>query len=190
MARACLLMQPTRKDANLHLYVVGRAASGAAPLLTAPPVGACPSERETGPAATGTLLIDARKAFAEYRGAWGRLIGDHGKPSMLPFGSHTAYRLIAVAKDKRLLAHAPVMPPSWMTLYAVHAGAVFRAFGTQTHGSALPPSWCTLYAARRSITSAVRCLASAPMCSPAGIAASAARTAMHNRRARCPPDCR
>jgi hypothetical protein len=39
---------------------------------------------------------------------------------MLPFGFNTALRLISVFNDLRVLAHAPTMPPHWMTLYAIH----------------------------------------------------------------------
>lgn len=65
----------------------------------------------------GRQLKAAREALGDQRGAWGRLIGDNGQKSQLPFGSNTAYRLIAIAEDERLLAHGPVMPASWRTLY-------------------------------------------------------------------------
>ena len=38
----------------------------------------------------------------------------------LPFGLAAAWRIKAVGIDKRLLAHALVLPPSWYTLYEIH----------------------------------------------------------------------
>jgi hypothetical protein len=65
----------------------------------------------------GLLLIEARRDLASERGAWGRLIGDNGQESQLPFGYRTAYRLIDIAENGRILTHASVLPPSWNTLH-------------------------------------------------------------------------
>jgi len=59
----------------------------------------------------GKLLIDARNALSNERGEWGRLIGDNGQQSKLPFGYRTAYRLIEIAEDERILTHVSVLPP-------------------------------------------------------------------------------
>jgi N6-adenosine-specific RNA methylase IME4 len=69
----------------------------------------------------GRNLIDARAEFKENDRPFSDLVGDKdGKPSECPFSFQTAYRLIAVAEDERILVHARVMPPSWETLYALH----------------------------------------------------------------------
>src|SRR5262245_6252616 len=39
--------------------------------------------------------------------------------SDLAFGQRTAYRLMAVAEDPRLLTHVSKLPPSWGTLYQI-----------------------------------------------------------------------
>jgi N6-adenosine-specific RNA methylase IME4 len=67
----------------------------------------------------GKLLIEARNALSNERGEWGRLIGDNGQQSKLPFGYRTAYRLIEIAEDERILTHVSVLPPSWGTLHAL-----------------------------------------------------------------------
>jgi hypothetical protein len=54
----------------------------------------------------GKMLVAARNDLQNERGAWGRLIGDHGQKSQLPFGSHTAYRLIDIAADNAELDDA------------------------------------------------------------------------------------
>ena len=62
----------------------------------------------------GAVLIEAKKALP------------HGKfqsmvESELPFSSHTAQRLMTIARDPRLSnpAHALLLPPSWMTIFAL-----------------------------------------------------------------------
>jgi hypothetical protein len=67
----------------------------------------------------GKLLIDARNALSNERGNWGRLIGDNGQQSKLPFGYRTAYRLIGIAADERILTHVSVLPPFWGTLHTL-----------------------------------------------------------------------
>ncbi len=58
------------------------------------------------------LLVAARAALKD---------GEHGKFKALirelPFGYRTAYMLIAIAEDKRLVNHGSKLPPSWRTLY-------------------------------------------------------------------------
>jgi N6-adenosine-specific RNA methylase IME4 len=44
--------------------------------------------------------------------AWGEMCSD-----MLPFSGNTAYRLIAISNDPRLLAHGQKLPPHWRTNY-------------------------------------------------------------------------
>jgi hypothetical protein len=39
---------------------------------------------------------------------------------MLPFGASTAYRLISISNDLRMLAHGPALPPCWRTMHAIH----------------------------------------------------------------------
>jgi hypothetical protein len=74
----------------------------------------------------GNLLAQAQadltnKDLPDYDpGAWSRLIGANRHKSMLPFGDSTAIRLISVFNDLRVSAHAPIMPPHWATLAAIH----------------------------------------------------------------------
>lgn len=60
----------------------------------------------------GQLLIDAKEALPH--GEFGAMIDKE-----LPFGSHTAQRLMSIARDTRLAnpAHGAVLPNSWRTLY-------------------------------------------------------------------------
>lgn len=67
----------------------------------------------------GKMLIKAHDDLNGEWGAWSRLINGHDYESRLPFDGHTTYRLIAIAEDERMLAHAQALPPSWMTLYAL-----------------------------------------------------------------------
>jgi hypothetical protein len=62
---------------------------------------------------TGRLLLEA-KADKAMRGKFEEMI-----KHKLPFGRDAAYRLMAVAPHPVLsdVAHAPHLPPSWMTLY-------------------------------------------------------------------------
>lgn len=61
----------------------------------------------------GRLLIKAKADLPH--GEFGRLFADH----LVPFGHGTATRLMAIAQHPVLsnVAHAPSLPPSWMTLY-------------------------------------------------------------------------
>jgi len=65
----------------------------------------------------GQLLIDARAALKDDE-KFGRMVGRVGtdKP-LLPFGYRTAYRLMAIARDERLVTHVAQMPPSVGHLY-------------------------------------------------------------------------
>jgi N6-adenosine-specific RNA methylase IME4 len=75
----------------------------------------------------GRTLIDARAEFKQQERPFSDLIGDKdGKPSQLPFQYRAAYKLIAIAEDDKILSHATVLPPSWETLYALHALSVAR----------------------------------------------------------------
>lgn len=60
----------------------------------------------------GQLLIEAKDSLPH--GEFGQMIDKE-----LPFGSHTAQRLMTIARDQRLLnaAHGAVLPNSWRTLY-------------------------------------------------------------------------
>lgn len=60
----------------------------------------------------GQLLIDAKEALPH--GEFGVMIENE-----LPFGSHTAQRLMRIARDPRLTnpAHGEFLPSSWRTLY-------------------------------------------------------------------------
>lgn len=64
----------------------------------------------------------------------------------LPFGRQTAYKLMAVAADKRLagVAHVRTLPASWGTLYELTKLDDKRLSNT-THVSLLPASRETLY---------------------------------------------
>ena len=49
----------------------------------------------------------------------GRLIGDHGQESQLPFGYRTAYQFITIAENDTILRYTSVLPPNWDTLYNI-----------------------------------------------------------------------
>src|ERR1700722_6986045 len=61
---------------------------------------------------TGRLLIAAKEALPH--GEWERMRDEN-----LPFKKNTATRLMAIARDERIsnVAHAPLLPPVWSTLY-------------------------------------------------------------------------
>jgi Protein of unknown function (DUF3102) len=63
---------------------------------------------------TGRLLVEAKEALP--RGEFIAMV-----ESELPFKRSTAFRLIAISSDIRLLngAHAHHLPPHWMTLYEI-----------------------------------------------------------------------
>lgn len=62
---------------------------------------------------TGRLLIKAKADLPH--GEFGRMFED----GLVPFGQGTAERLMSIAQHPQLSnsAHAPSLPPSWMTLY-------------------------------------------------------------------------
>jgi N6-adenosine-specific RNA methylase IME4 len=64
---------------------------------------------------TGRLLQQAKLALEH--GDWTAMV-----ECELPFDIRTAQRLMAIAADPRLTnaAHAPLLPPHWMTLYELH----------------------------------------------------------------------
>jgi hypothetical protein len=61
---------------------------------------------------TGRLLIQAKDSLEH--GQWLEMVG-----AELPFAERTAQRLMAIASNPVMAnaAHAPHLPPSWMTLY-------------------------------------------------------------------------
>ena len=69
----------------------------------------------------GQSLVEARKEFAEAGTPFTELIGSKDQPesTKLPFRYWAAYRLIKVAQDPKVLAHALVLPPSWETLHTI-----------------------------------------------------------------------
>jgi hypothetical protein len=48
---------------------------------------------------------------------WVKLVGSHKEKGLVPFGYTTAVRYIAIASDKRLVAHGQLLPNHWRTLY-------------------------------------------------------------------------
>jgi hypothetical protein len=58
---------------------------------------------------TGQLLIRAKAELPH--GAFGKMIREE-----LPFSRFTAHRLMAIARNPALVAHAQHLPPSWMAL--------------------------------------------------------------------------
>jgi DUF3102 family protein len=58
---------------------------------------------------TGQILIKAKAALPH--GDFGKMLREE-----LPFSRYTAHRLMAIARNPALVAHAQHLPPSWMTL--------------------------------------------------------------------------
>jgi hypothetical protein len=70
--------------------------------------------------------------------------------SILPFDNSVAYRLMKIADDERIAAHAQQLPPSWETLAlltrrsrATSELVRMRTKRTLQHAGVLPPSWET-----------------------------------------------
>ena len=65
----------------------------------------------------GRWLIQAKAELEESE--FLELIGRHGE-GLLAFGYSTAYKLIAISTDQRLVSHVTLkLPPSWGTLHAL-----------------------------------------------------------------------
>ena len=58
----------------------------------------------------GKIIGEAKEALGVK--AWEKMCEDD-----LPFGTNTAYRLIAIAADPKLFAHVQILPPHWGTMH-------------------------------------------------------------------------
>jgi len=65
----------------------------------------------------GKLLIEACEELDEAKA--GKLLGREPHPQRLPFGYRTAYRLMKIARDERLVTHVSQLPPSWSMMHAL-----------------------------------------------------------------------
>jgi hypothetical protein len=67
-----------------------------------------------------TLPENEREAAFEaaLSGDIGELVGREPHEQRLPFNYATAYRLMAIAADQRIVSHVKQLPPAWGTLTA------------------------------------------------------------------------
>lgn len=69
----------------------------------------------------GLHLIDAKEGLKGQKGEWERMFAgnEHAVKHPIPLSICTAERLMKITKNPQITksAHAPILPPSWYTLY-------------------------------------------------------------------------